>query len=51
MSAEEILKLLESRYPDHTPLIELSQFRLGELAAYQKIITEIGSEIKNAKGK
>lgn len=46
-TAEEILELLESRYPDHTPLVEMSQFRHGEDAGIQKIINEIRTEVNN----
>ena len=49
MMAQEILKLLKDRYPDKVPLVELSQFRLGELAAIQKLIREIETEINNGK--
>ena len=50
ITAEEILELLESRYPDHTPLVEKTQFRHGESAGIQKIINEIRTEIKNGSG-
>ena len=45
--ASDILELLKQRYPDKVPLVELSQFRLGELAAIQKLIKEIDTEINN----
>ena len=51
MTAQEMLDLLKIRYPDKVPLVELSQFRLGELSAIQKVIKEIETEIKNAGNK
>ncbi len=45
---EDILELLKDRYPDKVPLVEISPFRMGELAGYQKIIREIEVEVKNA---
>ena len=45
--ASDILELLKQRYPDKVPLVELSQFRLGELSAIQKIIKEIETEVGN----
>ena len=47
MAVEELLTLLKERYPDKVPLVELSQFRLGELAGVQKLIREIETEAKN----
>ena len=47
MLASELLDLLKERYPDRCPLVEISPFRAGELAAVQKIISEIETEIKN----
>lgn len=46
--ASELLELLEQRYPDKMPLVEVGPFRQGENVGIQKIIQEIRTEIKNA---
>jgi len=47
----ELLELLEGRYPDHTPLVEVTPFNQGKAAGVRSIINEIKTEVKNAKGK
>ena len=49
--AEELIKLIEDRYPDRMPLVELSPFRQGELVGIRKLINEMKAEIKNGTDK
>lgn len=43
--AEEILELLEKRYPNEVPIVELVQFEHGKNAGIRQIINEIRAEI------